>query len=250
MPHDKWLEQAELYALGALDGAELREFETHLGTNCRDCEREVARSREAVAVLPRSLAAVAPPAALKARVMDALGPAPTARKGFRWGLPLALAACLVLGIMNLGANYEISLLNARLNALEGQTGVFARSVDEKRELLEFLHDPDVKLIRLEGQLAGRSASGTLLWNAKAARGVFLGHRMEKVPEGKLYEFWVLENGQPLAAGLFDVDENGQATFRLPELPAKPFSQFAVTLEPKEGVQAPTGPILLAGALPA
>ncbi|MGH7359639.1 MAG: anti-sigma factor, partial [Candidatus Rokuibacteriota bacterium] len=71
MSHDARLEQAaDVYALGALDGAELAEFEAHLATGCATCEARLRETREALAVMPRALPPVAPPPALRARVLE------------------------------------------------------------------------------------------------------------------------------------------------------------------------------------
>jgi hypothetical protein len=36
--HEIWLERGEIYALGTLDGEEVKEFETHLASGCAICE--------------------------------------------------------------------------------------------------------------------------------------------------------------------------------------------------------------------
>ena len=46
MNHEEWLERAEIYALGALDGAELSQFEAHLAAGCSLCETQVRRLDE------------------------------------------------------------------------------------------------------------------------------------------------------------------------------------------------------------
>jgi hypothetical protein len=34
MEHEYWLDRTDIYALGALDGNELKGFQAHLGSNC------------------------------------------------------------------------------------------------------------------------------------------------------------------------------------------------------------------------
>ena len=41
MNHEEWLERAEIYAAGALDGAELAEFEAHLAAGCAAMRSEL-----------------------------------------------------------------------------------------------------------------------------------------------------------------------------------------------------------------
>jgi anti-sigma-K factor RskA len=54
-------------------------------------------------------------------------------------------------------------------------------------------------------------------------------------------------GKPVPAGVFDPDAEGRALFESPELSAIASAEnFAVTIEPRGGVPAPTGPIVLVG----
>jgi len=48
------------------------------------------------------------------------------------------------------------------------------------------------------------------------------------------------------AGVFDADPKGQALFESTEFPLPEAEAFAVTVEPRGGVPAPTGPIVLVG----
>src|SRR5664279_593373 len=58
------------YAMNALDGAELEEFETHLA-DCAMCQREVIEFRETASEMSL-LSRTAPPPALKESVMAAI----------------------------------------------------------------------------------------------------------------------------------------------------------------------------------
>jgi hypothetical protein len=69
MNHHEWLEWAEIYALGALDGEELRQFEAHLEAGCPECENRLRDTRETLTLLPRSLMSISPPAEPKIRVL-------------------------------------------------------------------------------------------------------------------------------------------------------------------------------------
>src|SRR5262245_62607358 len=77
--HEHWHERGEIYALGALDGQELEEFEAHLASGCSICEAYLRETRETLAVLHRSLRPEAPPLAIKSRIMDQITPQVTIR---------------------------------------------------------------------------------------------------------------------------------------------------------------------------
>ena len=48
------------------------------------------------------------------------------------------------------------------------------------------------------------------------------------------------------AGVFDVDPQGRVLFESTDFPEAEAQNFAVTIEPRGGVPAPTGPIVLVG----
>lgn len=114
--HDRWQDSAGAYLLGALPENERAGFEAHLA-GCGTCRAEVDALRVAVEALPMSAPPVAPPAALKDRIMvevrrdadllAAAGPAadrapePRRRRlGFTLRAPLA--AALAAGALALG----------------------------------------------------------------------------------------------------------------------------------------------------
>jgi len=66
--HVHWADNVGAYLLGALPPDELEAFETHL-RDCPECRREVEELRVAADALPVSVPTVAPPPALKQRIM-------------------------------------------------------------------------------------------------------------------------------------------------------------------------------------
>lgn len=249
MSHDKWNEQAELYALGALEASENVEFEAHLKGRCRACEDALRRTRDSLTFLASSVPPAVPSASVKIAVMERIALEAPARPhglGLRRGLAIGLAVtALVYAGFVVSLNREIEAEVRQLGADIEATAELARRTGQ---IMYFLQDPDVKLVRLEGVLLGQPVKGTLLWNSKVCRGLFLASGLAQAPQGKAYEFWVIEKGKPLAAGTFYTDRSGQCLFRLPQLPFGDFDQFAITLETAEGVLQPTGPILMSGTL--
>jgi anti-sigma factor ChrR (cupin superfamily) len=70
MEHENWLELADVYALGSLDGEDLREFEAHLSTGCSQCRARVRDSQSVFLGVSSALPAVAPAAAVKTRLWE------------------------------------------------------------------------------------------------------------------------------------------------------------------------------------
>src|SRR5262245_60583472 len=71
MSHDEWLDRADFYALGALDGEELTQFEDHLKLGCAECDRQLRETRESILQIPLSLPQPqAPSPDVKRRLME------------------------------------------------------------------------------------------------------------------------------------------------------------------------------------
>jgi anti-sigma-K factor RskA len=258
MSHDARLEQAaDVYALGALDGAELAEFEAHLATGCATCEARLRETHEALAVMPRALTPVPPPPALRSRILARIdaerGPArapvalrPERRRGraLWWAgwAGLAAAAALLLVV-----NTQLSRTREEIRALQGRVATLQGELADRERTLAFLSDPDVRYVSLAGLKPTPEANAWLLWNPTTRQGLLLARGLPAPPAGHAYELWALAGSEPVPAGVFGVDAAGRALLRLPALPAgQTFDAFAVTLEPAGGVPKPTGPMHLHG----
>ncbi|HWS52980.1 MAG TPA: zf-HC2 domain-containing protein, partial [Pyrinomonadaceae bacterium] len=69
MRHEDYRELLALEAAGAVDPSEVRALDAHLST-CAECRAELDSLRDAAAALARTVAPVAPPAHLRARVLE------------------------------------------------------------------------------------------------------------------------------------------------------------------------------------
>lgn len=70
MDHETWLELAEIYAAGALDGDDLDRFEAHLSAGCLPCQARMGETRQALASLSVSLEPITPPESVKTRLLE------------------------------------------------------------------------------------------------------------------------------------------------------------------------------------
>jgi anti-sigma-K factor RskA len=258
MSHDARLEQAaDIYALGALGGPELVEFEAHLASGCPTCAERLRENREALTLVPRSLALVAPPAAVRAKVLERIAaerPLAAAPVPFRperrrgrtlwWAGWAGLAAAATLLVV---VNSQLRTTREELRALEGRLATLQAELAEREETLRFLSDPNVRYVSLGGVKPTPEASAWLLWNPSSRKGLLLARGLPPAPTGRAYELWAIAGAEPVPAGVFTVDAGGRGLLRLPPLPAGPtFDAFAVTLEPAGGVPKPTGSMHLAG----
>jgi anti-sigma-K factor RskA len=253
MNHDEWLERAEIYALGALDGEELARFEAHLAEGCQRCEERLAETRETLTLLPRSLPPLVPPPAVKARLLEQIAreSAPlTAERPWPgwlwWGAGTgALAAAGLLIVLS----WTLATTREALQSLQGQVAALRVELAQQEETLQFVSDPQVRLVHLAGREPSLGAVGRLLWNPVTRTGLLFTSGLPPAPPEKTYELWGISGAEPVPAGVFTVDREGRALLRLPSLPeARTFDKFAVTLEPAGGVPKPSGPMYLLGSL--
>ena len=220
------------YVLGALHDDEHSAFERHLA-GCEACRREVAELRMAAAMLPLAADQVAPPDALRERIMvtvrqeaapqqpAAAAEATTAGRGRARGswwsrlrmsaiapLPAALAACAVLALGVAG-------------------GLLLSAGDDFREV--------------DAQVALGGASGTLRIEDDGDARLTL-RDMPAPPDGRVYQVWLLGEGESPSPtdALFVPGRDGTASVDVPG-DVDGARQVLVTAEPRGGSDRPTRP---------
>jgi anti-sigma-K factor RskA len=222
--HDAFLEDAALYALGALGEDEIAAFEAHL-EGCDECTVEHD-----------------PPSGLRERVLASVGgeQRPDTMQPARRSLAPWLAAAAVLALAAALGAYAVGLRN-RVADLEARL----RSVTAP---LAVLTAPDVARIDLVGQPTAPRAAARAFWSRSHGL-VLAASNLPAPPPGRTYQLWVL-TAQPTAisAGLLKPDETGSVTavFNTPPDIPDPLA-MAVTDEPEGGVPAPTGQKYLVGS---
>jgi anti-sigma-K factor RskA len=264
--HDLLTETAGLYALGALPTDERAMFEAHLAV-CDECRRELRAVNAVVNALPLALPQIDPPAALRGRVLAAVGAgaqdvgAPKSVVPFRFSSVAAgwlAAAALLVVALGLGTytaslrrrvgGLEASLRDAvsRLERSEQQLASAARDAERAQVRLAVLTAPDLRQVNLAGQGPAPRAAGRGFISASNGL-LFAASQLPPLPAGRVYQVWFLTAGAPVSAGLVKPDQSGRvaAAFDVPTNVTSPVG-LAVSIEPEQGVAAPTGALYLAG----
>jgi anti-sigma-K factor RskA len=106
----------------------------------------------------------------------------------------------------------------------------------RNDYLSLIRDTSTETIHLKGMPLSPASSAVVLWN-KNSRHVYLDAKnMPRPPAGKQYQLWALQDGVPIDAGVFNIDN------------ALPFQRminivnaqsFAITLEKTGGSSTPT-----------
>jgi anti-sigma-K factor RskA len=240
--HEHWLEKGDVYALGALDGEELKDFESHLASGCAVCEAYVRESRQALLLLHRAITPMTPSESIKARILDQIERdnvvPPSARRprnGRRWRLMAGAIAAGIIGAVISGA-FFIQRYEPRHTAYT--------------LVINLLRNPVTRDHPLYGAGPAPSARGRFLWNESGEGHIFVSN-LPAAPEGKMYAVWTIAQGSaPRYVGTLKTDVGGQGGLHINSSPSEKAAEvFAVTLEPEGTTAAPTGPIVLASKQP-
>lgn len=230
--HSRWDEDLAAYAVGALDAHETVSFAAHLA-DCDRCSAELHRLMPAVELLPVAVEQLAPPPALRGRIMDAIGQetapataghrsAPRPRRA-RWrerlhGWNIALPAALTAAA--LAAAFAI--------------GFVVRGGDTTA--------PQRTTVPVAATSAGTPVSAQLVsdggaWHLDVTR-------MPRLPAGRVYQAWVMRSGRGVEPStVFVLSRDGSTTVAIPQS-LKNGDKVLVTREPRGGSSAPTTQPLL------
>jgi anti-sigma-K factor RskA len=270
MSHEKLSELCPVYALGALDGEELREFEAHLKSGCTLCELQVREYSEVMASIPETLPHLVPSHDLKQRLFSRLDrefpqttvtqfkPAPAAqqkekpvkqRAWLPWACAAAASIALAISLFNISRlNRELSSQQAKATQLAEQLQTLRSELEQEQSITSFLSKPEVRVTMLAGTDKSPQASGKILWSAQERKAMFYARNLPVAPQGKTYQLWIIADNRPHDAGIFAVDARGDGFLKVDSLAeADKAQKFAVTLEPAGGVPQPTGQMHLLGS---
>jgi anti-sigma-K factor RskA len=149
------------------------------------------------------------------------------------------------------AAFDQAAREARETAQQAQAEAAAlrESLAAEVAFRELVSHPETRVVSLAGLAAAPEARARVVWHAGRGEAVLVASGLAPAPAGKAYELWIIAKAAPVPAGVFQVDAQGRAVFRLPAgLELAGVKTFAVTVEPEGGVPAPSGPMVLAGAV--
>ncbi len=269
MIHEDYKEMLALHALDALDAAEARAVEDHL-RSCDWCRAELAELRDASSLLAYAATPAQPSSDVRSRITSGVRAEPVRRApetgakrqpapdvsakvtsfpafSFGWRLGALAAAVayvallvplLVLWNHNAARQRELARLSSQLSERQ-------QELAREREAVALLTAPDSRKTELAGTSVARSAHGLLAYDRRTGHAMLFTDSLPPPPPDKVYELWFIANGRPLRGQVFTTDAQGHAVISDQVPPeARERAIFAVTLEPKGGVNSPTGPIYL------
>ena len=272
MTHEDYKELLAAKALSALDAADARALHIHL-EGCTDCQFEMVELADAAALLASQAEPLEP--STKVRELILASVRDEVRAGFRsdrvspdvsqldgnvlaferpsrnvWsslGSFGTLAATFVfvaliiaLGVLwqkNRTTQSELARLKAEMKEAQAQ-------VNRNHAMAELLTSPDAHMAKLTGTKVAPGAQAMLAYD-KNGHAMLMAKGLPSAPEGMAYQLWYIKDNKKMPGKVFSLDAagNGMLEDQIPAV-ARDTAVFAITLEPKGGVQVPTGSIYL------
>jgi len=270
------------YALGALEGDELKKAEEILASGGEEAQLLLREYQEVTNNLSYASKGRMPEPALRKKVLSELlgprdlpeaSPSPPFWSRF-WNLGLSLGGAVAVGLIlllfisnnSLRQNLKsentrvaeleskltdqetlINSLKTRIAEKESEIGVLKDSYAHLDELTEFLEDPDVYVIQLSNMHENPEAGSGVLIDKADDEALFYCLDLDNAPEGKVYHWWVEAGGVNKSVAVFKVDGVGTKTVRLKSVSdLGNIESYSVTLEEEGGVNEPGGKLIFAG----
>jgi hypothetical protein len=120
---------------------------------------------------------------------------------------------------------------------------------EQRTIASIMNDPNVQRVALEGTPDAPNARGEMYMVPGHSQAVLRVTGLSQLPADQGYEFWFFRDGVPQPSNVFTVNPDGANTVIVQANDTvENFRGWGVTIEPIQGVAAPTGPIVIVGGL--
>ena len=218
------------YALDALETDEVARYEAHLET-CDRCRAELEGMWSVAGALAHGAAGPLPAPHLRERILEQArsersNVVPLRR---RFAVPAATSLAAVAAVAAIAVGLWASSLARDLSDARREAAANAEAV-------AVLSDPSARQVPLSG------ADGRVVV-ASSGRAALVLSGIEPAPPGKTYEIWVVADGTPRPAGLFQSARTRSVIPITRPVPSR--AVVAVTLEDEGGVEVPQGPKVFA-----
>jgi anti-sigma-K factor RskA len=265
MDHEEQKELLSAHALSTLDREEARTLKDHLAA-CAECRVDLDAWRETASSLIYAAQPLEPSAELRDRILTSVRrearslrtgnvvPISDVRAGKTRWFPAEFRAFQAIAAALIFVGLIVSLIVvwrqnrtavAEVARLSTQMIDTRRELDSKNQALEFFARPGIRMAELAGTKTAPSAHATLVVDSASGHALLMAKGLPQAPAGKAYQLWFLAGTRPMPGRVFKPDPSGNAMLD-DQLPSegRDAAAFAVTLEPQNGVTAPTGSMYL------
>ena len=254
-----------LYALGALTDEERAEVDAYVAARSQ-AQAQLADLMRTAGALPFAAAPVDPGGQVKSALMmrvrervreDAsnagasrapAAPSTLSRfKALRFRPATLLAGASLIAVVVIGL-WAMSL-NAEVARLRDETAALRRELALQNDVIAQITSPAVRAMALLGTQVQPGARGQLLADPGARSAVLVVSGLSPLPQGRVYQFWLIRGDTPVSAGTFRVDDRGRAVLPIESADAVgSFGAMGVSVEPDGGSLQPTGDIVMLSEL--
>jgi len=270
MNRDEFIQLSVEYAAGALHGDELTAFEEYLRTAAPQELNELAELVETTSLFPMALDQVTPPPYVRERLLQKIRSSLRAREAVEelsrefsgakppsnapgWKSWMPIGVTFVALAMIVAFAWYVNNLLTTIEKQDRRLVELQNELTRKEELLNVLAAQHVEMVVMRGTPHYPVAYGKIIWDPEKRIAILQVANLPPVPSDKDYQLWVIksaEGGLPISAGVFAVSSGGSFYFKIEQLAVTDpgeIAAFAVTLEPRGGVPAPTGAMYVAGS---
>lgn len=249
----------DAYALGTLEPDEVDAVERHLET-CETCRALAEQARATADRFLFAVPQVAPPPALRARVLQRVHEEAAARRQHDESeepgappTPTSSASSASPDDQDTHVPIAVPVRRGGIrHLLRSMLGEESAPAHDAGELLrDLLADPACTIWPVAGTSDAPGASARLVHVPTRHDAVLVASGLHQPAPGNAYQVWLLAGGKPLPNTVFTVNHFGRGAAVVHTREHwHDFDTVAVTPEPESGSPGPTGPIVLAGALSA
>jgi anti-sigma-K factor RskA len=283
MTWDEVKEIAPLYVIGALDEKTAHEVEASLHSATLEQQRDIARWRDVIALLPEALPIQTPPDHFRERLLSRIAEESQqtpieiaieeatlkemAEQGENKALPfvqprraesrpvrwMLIAATVLLTLSSVYAGYlfkQNADLTRELRALAKERDGLSSELAELTREVDDIVSPETKVIAMVGEETPQ-ANAKVVWDTKAQQWAIYIFDLPAPPSDKDYQLWyVTKSSSKISAAVFRTDSMGRTVLKLtlPPDALAGLAATAVTLEPRGGSPQPTGKFYLKASI--
>ncbi|MCR9172447.1 MAG: anti-sigma factor [bacterium] len=260
------------YVLGAVSEQERQEVQC-LSKIYPEIREELRIAEEAMERYAESIAK-APPAALRASILEKIAATPqdeetpivplkkveeeaTPEKdeapirilpvAYKWGAVASVFIIVTVSLLYFNASTEADKLSGELTAMKQEASDSSKTLESKLNELQlamesvqeresFINAPSTRKLLLEGTDVKPDANATVYYDADNGNAILASSGLPAPDTGKQFQLWAIVDGTPVDLGVLDKDSTFTPRISLDNANIQ---AFAITLEPEGGSKVPT-----------
>ncbi len=134
-----------------------------------------------------------------------------------------------------------------IDRLNRQSSWLVEVVQEQRSLTYLTASPGVNVYPLQAMQETSKARGMIMVSPSAKYGILAVLQLEQLPPDRVYQVWLIRDGQREDGGYFLVDSTGYGQISIStQRPLYEYQAIGITIEPDGGSIVPTGKKILDG----